>query len=297
MAGLVELARWWRGRQRQDPGLAARLLPPDVQAAKPRTQLLHVARSREGRQFLQGRVRALQGEARGGAETAAAIGSMLHLLGELAEAEAHLQRAVDRDGRFRCQLERVRRERAAQLQLRLAAQDRTLKRGVWETIDRVDAASLSKDDFLRRYARPGVPVIIQGLVGPDMFAKGAWTRDRLRGELGAKSFVPRRRVPRSGDWASLEDAPAVSIASFLDSMGAAGDAEAAPADTYLFDWNLPDNAPALCEELSIPVYFADDFLQQLPEGAVGVPGAPKAQSMHHNYPPPRAHPRGLLAPR
>ena len=45
------------------------------------------------------------------------------------------------------------------------AQDaRTLSRGVWETIDRVEATSLSKDNFLRRYARPGVPVIITGLV-------------------------------------------------------------------------------------------------------------------------------------
>ena len=35
---------------------------------------------------------------------------------------------------------------------------------MWETIDRVDATSLSKDSFLRRYARPGVPVIIKGLV-------------------------------------------------------------------------------------------------------------------------------------
>ena len=111
MAGFIELARWWRCRQRQDPGLAGRLLPPHVQAAKPRTQLLHVARSGEGKRFLQSRVTELQGEARMSAETAAAIGSMLHLLGELDEAEVHLQRAVDRDTRFKCQLERVRRER------------------------------------------------------------------------------------------------------------------------------------------------------------------------------------------
>ena len=111
MAGFVELARWWRGRQRQDPGLAGRLLPPHVQAAKPRTQLLYVAQSREGRRFLQSRITELQGEARMSAETAAAIGSMLHLLGELDDAELHLRRAVDRDSRFKCQLERVRRER------------------------------------------------------------------------------------------------------------------------------------------------------------------------------------------
>ena len=42
------------------------------------------------------------------------------------------------------------------------------------------------------------------------------------------------------------------------------DTASAP-ETYLFDWNLPDNAPALSAELNIPDYFADDLLQQLPE--------------------------------
>jgi len=106
---------------------------------------------------------------------------------------------------------------------------------------------------------------------------------RLRAELGEKNFVPRRRVKYSGDWASLEDAPALTIATFLDAMGTGGHVEAAsgdtdrhrdrqtqtsPCDTYLFDWNLPDNAPELCKEIRVPVYFADDFLQQLPVGAM-----------------------------
>ena len=99
---------------------------------------------------------------------------------------------------------------------------------------------------------------------------------RPRAELGEKNFVPRRRVQYSGDWASLEDVPAMAISTFLDAMGGGGDtgtqrdrqAQTSPCDTYLFDWNLPDNAPALCQEIRVPVYFADDFLQQLPVGAM-----------------------------
>ena len=35
---------------------------------------------------------------------------------------------------------------------------------------------------------------------------------------------------------------------------------------YLFDWSLPSNVPDLCRELRVPEYFADDWLQGLPEG-------------------------------
>ena len=262
------------------------------QAAKPRTQLLHVARSAEGKQYLHRRVQELQDtllqtsfdRSTGAAETAL-LGSMLHLLGDLPQAEANLRRAVnlDANGRYSCQLERVRREREASNVLRDAQQrhahDPASTQGKWLEIDRVDAAKLSKAEFVQKYALPGVPVIITGLVA-GIFAKGVWTRDRIRTELGEKTVVPRKRVARSPDWAALEDAPAVSIAAFLDLMqpppddagvgaekAVAGNALEAPS-TYLFDWNLPGNAASMCAELRIPDYFADDFLQHLPDGSM-----------------------------
>ena len=290
MAGLIEVARWWRQRQRQDPRLAAGL-PPEVQAAKPRTQLVYVTQTPDGRRFLERRVRELKGTLaecprREAAEISGSLGSILHLLGRLEEAEAHLESAVKQEGRFACQLERVRRERAARqtlLDVRRAAVEPI---AAWETIDRIELSDLSKQDFQRRYAGAGRPVIITGLVRR-MFAKGVWTRERLRAELGSKTVVPRHRVPQSPDWASLEDAPASTVSSFLDAMGKERGADlgqscsgeshsqdprtrkaSSAVQSYLFDWNLPDNAPELCSELSIPAYFADDLLQQLPEGAM-----------------------------
>ena len=284
MSGLIEVARWWRQRQRQDSRLASRLLPPEIRAAQPRTQLLHVACSVEGRQFLVRRVQELKNSleqfnpkrSKGAAEAAeisATIGSMLHLLGQLLEAESYLQRAaeLDSEGKFKCQLERVRRERSAKKLLH-DAMHLPEKQGTWDIIDRVDAATLTKDLFFHRYASAGVPVIITGLL-PKMFPKGVWTRERLKEELGSKTIVPRHRVPQSPDWASLEDAPATTIAAFLDAMetgkqSVAEDKHTTPESTYLFDWNLPDNAAELCSELSIPIYFEDDLLQLLPEGAM-----------------------------
>ena len=37
---------------------------------------------------------------------------------------------------------------------------------------------------------------------------------------------------------------------------------------YLFDWSLPLNCPELASELSMPKYFANDFLQRTPEGSL-----------------------------
>lgn len=37
---------------------------------------------------------------------------------------------------------------------------------------------------------------------------------------------------------------------------------------YLFDWSLPLNCPELTQELSIPEYFAGDFLQRTPTGTL-----------------------------
>ena len=37
---------------------------------------------------------------------------------------------------------------------------------------------------------------------------------------------------------------------------------------YLFDWSLPLNCPELMQELAIPEYVADDFLQRTPAGSL-----------------------------
>ncbi len=54
--------------------------------------------------------------------------------------------------------------------------DRYLKRS---TIDRVDAKDLSLEEFVRRYDRPNVPVILTGVVSEWPAVKGglAWASD------------------------------------------------------------------------------------------------------------------------
>jgi len=129
------------------------------------------------------------------AEAHAALGSLHFLCGEdLETAEQHMSEAVRLDkpgdgvGRYCCQLERVRRQRAAQLAIRNAAadpQDGAAPSGLprFRDVPRRAATSLSVEEFERDFAGKGVPVVVTGLFG-EMFPKGKWGWQRIREELG-----------------------------------------------------------------------------------------------------------------
>lgn len=55
----------------------------------------------------------------------------------------------------------------------------------WRTIERVDAASLDYETFLRTYAHAGRPVVITG-VAADWPALGKWTPEHFRERFGSK---------------------------------------------------------------------------------------------------------------
>ena len=60
----------------------------------------------------------------------------------------------------------------------------------------------------------------------------------------------------SAEWAKLESAGSCTIAEFITSLSNEEETR------YLFDWSLPLYAPELATELTIPKYFANDFLQR-----------------------------------
>jgi len=61
------------------------------------------------------------------------------------------------------------------------------------SVPRRAAASLSREEFLAEFARPGKPVIITGLV-PHMFPDGMWTLDHVAERVGHKSVTVKRFV-------------------------------------------------------------------------------------------------------
>ena len=72
----------------------------------------------------------------------------------------------------------------------------------------------------------------------------------------------KRMLKESSEWAKLEPACSMKISDFIDSLGMLQE------PLYLFDWSVPTYAPELAKELTIPKYFAGDFLQRTAPGSL-----------------------------
>jgi len=72
----------------------------------------------------------------------------------------------------------------------------------------------------------------------------------------------KRMVKESSEWAKLESACSMKISDFIDSLGTLQE------PLYLFDWSIPTYVPELAKELTIPKYFAGDFLQRTAPGSL-----------------------------
>ena len=170
---------------------------------------------------------------------------------------------------YLCKIERVMRQIAARADAQNCMTE-TLPSTKNQLVAIRDASSLTLNDLLLVNAQAGIPIITRDLIHGRMFRDCPWHLNHLAQLLGDKSLAPRRRCVLSPDWANLEDCPATSIRSFIlsiDEERLRGDkAECQPRRAtagYLFDWNLPESAPELCEERRIPTYFASDWLQEL----------------------------------
>lgn len=74
--------------------------------------------------------------------------------------------------------------------------------------------------------------------------------------IGSRVAPLKRHMRDSAEWAKLEPAGCCAVAEFISSLSSEEESR------YLFDWSLPLYAPELVTELTIPKYFANDFLQR-----------------------------------
>jgi hypothetical protein len=121
--------------------------------------------------------------------------------------------------------------------------------GAWLERDnavRVDGTRVSVDEFRERYERPGVPVVVTGLV-PGWRASDTWSEDHFRDEYGDVSFV-----------AGGYDFPMRHYLEYADSVQGRCD-----QPLYLFDSDFARKAPALAEDYEVPAYFSEDLFQHL----------------------------------
>eukprot|EP00756_Hemistasia_phaeocysticola_P030963 Hpha_TRINITY_DN16321_c3_g6::TRINITY_DN16321_c3_g6_i1::g.57805::m.57805 len=122
----------------------------------------------------------------------------------------------------------------------------------FRSIPRVEAASLSVSDFVERFARPRIPVILTGL--QEAVTGGGWNWEWMLQQCGDKAVQPRRYSEDRKGWGGQTR----DDSHVLLSQVAAGDG-------YAVDWSLLWGCPWALQNFSVPTFFAGDQLQQLPD--------------------------------
>ncbi|ETV89657.1 hypothetical protein, variant, partial [Aphanomyces astaci] len=127
-------------------------------------------------------------------------------------------------------------------------------------------SSLSVDTFMTKYAGAGQPVLIKG--GASLVMNASWSLESLvANPVVANTMVDtKRKVADSVRWARLEDGPRQSVGSFIQAMQR--DDWSAEPPLYIHDVSIPLHFPELTPQVTIPAYFARDYLQQTPEGTM-----------------------------
>ena len=127
-------------------------------------------------------------------------------------------------------------------------------------------AGLSYAEFQSQYAAVGRPVIITDqqdvVIGAQHGdpAAAPWTAEWISRRCGAREAPLFRRLKKAASWANLvEVEPSVQVGRFI------ADHTSTPAGPlrggYLHDWSLAAFCPEALANLSIPKYFAGDYLQ------------------------------------
>eukprot|EP00435_Cladocopium_sp_Y103_P073978 s92_g46.t1 len=126
-------------------------------------------------------------------------------------------------------------------------------------VPRRAAESLSLEEFIETYAKPGLPVIITGL---NVTPKEEWSLEFFRSRCNVSVELSRRN-PKSKSWGRLEKAGRLFLADFIDTFTS----NATRRKWYLHDWSLPRHCPeafgpAPFEGFTVPKYFAGDYFQR-----------------------------------
>lgn len=113
-------------------------------------------------------------------------------------------------------------------------------------VQRIDANSVSKQQFQRLYERPNVPVIITGALS-EWPAYKTWSINHLKQAHGETLF-------HAGGF----NFPLSSYFTYCQAIENRDD-----QPLYIFDKHFSQKAPALAAQYSVPSYFSDDFFKLL----------------------------------
>ncbi len=114
--------------------------------------------------------------------------------------------------------------------------------------------NLSYEEFTAEYALPNRPVILENLTA-DWPAQKLWTPDFFRRRYGHLRVTVSRAARKT------ELPVTMSLDEYVRSMHST--TEKRPF--YLTSWDFTAVAPELANDFSLPRYFAEDFIAELPE--------------------------------
>ncbi|VDI62083.1 Hypothetical predicted protein [Mytilus galloprovincialis] len=258
------LAKWWRRNQSQcgTEDTAA------VKGCHPNTLIKLIARSPAGKQFIRDEIQRLRKqliEGSASADVHAALGSFLEKQGDITEAIYHLEMAVKgapEEKEYKWLLQKLKRI----LKIK-TIQEKGLQRvkpGVefpsYKQVDRISAQDLTVEEFFHNYECTSTPVIITNV----QMTRVPWTLNHVKEIAGNCTVTLKKPVKQSVEWARLENSQTVPVSTYINQI--IDNTLAEPL--YLFDWSLPINCPSLAKELTIPKYFAGDFLKRTEEGSL-----------------------------
>uniref|UniRef100_A0A1X7VFD8 JmjC domain-containing protein n=2 Tax=Amphimedon queenslandica TaxID=400682 RepID=A0A1X7VFD8_AMPQE len=128
-----------------------------------------------------------------------------------------------------------------------------------QSVERRDASDLSVNEFFHHYAMSHTPLIITGLKTTTV----KWDLEHIKKAIGHKVAPLHKSVSDGFEWAKLESCGRSTVSDFIEAV------KRKESDKrYLFDWSIPLYCSELVNELLIPRYFSDDYLQRTPPGSL-----------------------------
>ncbi|RDD43381.1 F-box protein [Trichoplax sp. H2] len=269
---LPSIARWWRKQVAKEKIIYKGVTDSAVVA---NTKLKRILKRSDCQLFIEETIQKLQAVKQRyelNAHYFSALASFFDTRGDYTEALNLIERSLQVDQKACDALwlkEKISRAHFAQrTRERLLAEHSAFQKSQMLNplpIERRSAKDLSFKEFLSRYALQAKPVIITDAVC-NMIST-PWTFEHIKNVAGDRKAAVKRLIPDSVEWARLEIARSMTVKEFVNNMDSPSNFNDEQL-LYLFDWSLPLNCPELASELTIPKYFASDFLQRTPKGTL-----------------------------
>ncbi|OQR98177.1 hypothetical protein ACHHYP_09040 [Achlya hypogyna] len=250
MDPLTEVARWYRGQKRGSASTS-----DEAFSVSADTRLHRILRLDETKAFLKERLAEIRRT--DGSE----IGSLrAALYTELLDPIDPRLLPYLRVHSASCELHKAAYERVKfnlDMAQRLAAFETPSEPVAMTAVPVVDVRDLPVE-----YAMEKRPVVLKGGAALVMPADKMWTLASLQTHPTAslKRVPTKRYIADSVRWARLEEGPVLALGDFVESLPS--------SNLYLHDHSVPLHFPDLIQDVSIPSYFAADFLQRMPEGSL-----------------------------